>query len=690
MIAACLFAALALGTPPPPPMNLAALPNWQQDYTDHASVLYEDLLANYVKSVPPKSVRGAAGYGSQAGTDVSLQLRFFKLEQVEAALGKMRIKVWWRMKWSDLRLAWDPKDYGDITEVKFHASSYSDPETADIWLPDVTPYNANVGLMHSFDPSMALVNSNGDVTWSRPGTLELLCRFSGLSKFPYGPLKCLIEVGGWMASAKTQGLKPYESGCASLVQTEQVSLSSYTEYSIINVSCAQTDYVYEGFGAEVWPSISYEVTLQRMSFYYDNMTIIPCIIYTLLSFLVFFMSFEAGERLGYGVTLCLTSEVSKTIVATQVPMCGELLWIELFFNLNLVFTMFALVESCIVLGLAYNTEEYLIPPFFNPYQWEWVHEIFCAGKANKINPDEEDEQKMAAYEASPKAKRKKAKGAQAKGMSDSAAANYMREKAGDSELTDEAFMDQAGKLLFYEKLFFRLDPDGDGSISTEDIRGVLGFTALDMTAKDMEEALYEADSEKRDGRLDRVEFVSLCAKILKNVPVEQLDSAAANYAANIEALEKRINTQWRRLANNIDRHSRFWIPFLYILTLVMLYALELDDKYDEPAQGGAFAKIGNAWDSLNPNLSSAFVPIIVTPIVIVLAVIVVAKVRRRSKERRLTRMLELTHSSSATRARIELDTPGGLARGATQARMEGGGAAPVPGWDGSPEVTTPK
>ena len=151
-------------------------------YSTYATQLHDDLLNGYNKAVPPPSVR-LVNY-SDAGTDVKLKVRFFKVEAVQPAVGLMAVKVWWKMWWSDLRLSWDPAAYGGITEIKFHASTFSDPETSDIWLPDVTVYNAVNGLMHSLDPAMASVYSDGTVFWSRPGMLSLMCRFSGLVMFP--------------------------------------------------------------------------------------------------------------------------------------------------------------------------------------------------------------------------------------------------------------------------------------------------------------------------------------------------------------------------------------------------------------------------------------------------------------------------------------------------------------------------
>ena len=108
----------------------AASPNAQASYWAHATYLRGDLLSSYDKAVPPSSVR-TAGY-SQAGTDVQLQVRFFKVQQVTTTEGRMALKVWLRMWWSDLRLSWDPAAYGGITQVKFNAASFSLPEDTEI------------------------------------------------------------------------------------------------------------------------------------------------------------------------------------------------------------------------------------------------------------------------------------------------------------------------------------------------------------------------------------------------------------------------------------------------------------------------------------------------------------------------------------------------------------------------------
>ena len=96
----------------------------------------------------------------------------------------------------------------------------------------------------------------------------------------------------------------------------------------------------------------YEVTLERKTFYYLNFVLLPSVIFSLLSFAVFFMSFEVGERLGFGITLVLVVEVAKQTMSTLLPVCGELLWMEIFIWTNFIFTCVSLIESCLVLGIA--------------------------------------------------------------------------------------------------------------------------------------------------------------------------------------------------------------------------------------------------------------------------------------------------------------------------------------------------
>jgi hypothetical protein len=110
--------------------------------------------ADWDPLVPPTSNRSATvgpdgEHYSDSGTDVRIELRFFKVESVRPAAGSMSIKVWLRLWWVDERLAWDPASYGGITETFYNAETISNSEVTEIWVPDVQMYNGLEGLVHT-------------------------------------------------------------------------------------------------------------------------------------------------------------------------------------------------------------------------------------------------------------------------------------------------------------------------------------------------------------------------------------------------------------------------------------------------------------------------------------------------------------------------------------------------------------
>ena len=179
MVALMLLVAFARATP----QNADLPANNRDDHSFWNSKLRSDILSadNYDPLVAPRSYRGHDA-GSRAGTDVELNVKFFKVKEVSMSQGRMQVKVWLRMTWRDLRLSWHPDHYGGISYTHFLAQTAVGVPVfeAEIWTPDLQPYNAMEPIVNTMDPAMAKVFADGTVFFSRPGTLDVMCMFSGL------------------------------------------------------------------------------------------------------------------------------------------------------------------------------------------------------------------------------------------------------------------------------------------------------------------------------------------------------------------------------------------------------------------------------------------------------------------------------------------------------------------------------
>ena len=68
----------------------------------------------------------------------------------------------------------------------------------------------------------------------------------------------------------------------------------------------------------------------------------------------------------------------------------------------------------------------------------------------------------------------------------------------------------------------------------------------------------------------------LCVNILSSQPISQLEAAVASYAEFRAALKRRNATYWRSWAHWIDVQSRFWVPLLYVMSMMLMFGVEFE------------------------------------------------------------------------------------------------------------------
>ena len=235
---------------------------------------------------------------------------------------------------------------------------------SEIWVPDVAPYNSYYSMADTLDPAPLRVLSDGRVYLSRPGNLDVMCKFSGLVAFPFDVLKCQIEFGGWLMSAGHQGLLLGGGGTAvpgsgfQFAAQEATSGSSYQEFTIANVTAERVNYVYPCCPNEPWPAILYTVSLDRANSFYTVVIVLPTMIITVLSFAVFFLPPESGDALGYGITIIVVVILMQVVMIDFLPICAELLWINWFILSNTFFCMLSLFQSCMTIVVESLPETY--------------------------------------------------------------------------------------------------------------------------------------------------------------------------------------------------------------------------------------------------------------------------------------------------------------------------------------------
>ena len=430
----------------------------------------------------------------------------------------------------------------------------------------------------------AMVSSSGEIFLSRPGTLEVMCKFSGLVAFPFDKLICNVEFGGWGWSGGQQGLELRGPGYQFSAQ-EATAGSTYQEYKIINISVARENYFYDCCPSEPWPVVTYEIKLDRSSNFYVFTLLVPTCIITCLSFVVFWAPPSAADALSFGITIIVVVILMNVVLLELLPICGELLWIDLFMFVNTLFCMLSLFQSALTILIEQTTSEFIMPTWLVlPAMLLWKKMFpkglcISAKKRKQIYAEEalfKDD--MASSEASIQL-------AKSLDVKESIAGVMYRqhgpggrtarvESITRPELTER----DMERLCYFEKLFFRMDEDHNGAISMDECTLFLSFVCLDLDVAERKVAFDKADVVK-DGGLTRLEFCELCRKELWDMPISTIQIAVDNMLTARQAIKTRLASKWQRVAQRVDVESRLLLPATYLITLVFLFNFDFQDRY---------------------------------------------------------------------------------------------------------------
>ncbi|XP_045391774.1 neuronal acetylcholine receptor subunit alpha-2 isoform X2 [Lemur catta] len=154
---------------------------------------------------------------------------------------------------------------------------------------------------------------------------------------------CKMKFGSWT----------YDKANIDLEQMEQsVDLRDYWEsgeWAIVNATGTYNSKKYDCC-AEIYPDVTYTFVIRRLPLFYTVNLIIPCLLISCLTVLVFYLPSDCGEK----VTLCISVLLSLTVfllliteiipsTSLVIPLIGEyLLFTMIFVTLSIVITVFVL------------------------------------------------------------------------------------------------------------------------------------------------------------------------------------------------------------------------------------------------------------------------------------------------------------------------------------------------------------
>ncbi|XP_041374684.1 neuronal acetylcholine receptor subunit alpha-3-like [Gigantopelta aegis] len=203
-------------------------------------------------------------------------------------------------KWVDTRLQWSQTGNPDFF--------FEDDKK--LWVPELMVDNSvlSLGVIRA-DNILLRVRYDGEVTWEPTGIFYTSCNID-ISYYPFDKQKCQLEITSWAYNIGEQNLTFLGTGF------NLQDFSSNAEWDLVDTTTGHRLIVEEG---QTFAQLDFVFTTTRRASYYVLNIVLPIMLMSLLSVLVFLLPFQSGEKASYALTVLLSYTVLLTIVAAEMP-----------------------------------------------------------------------------------------------------------------------------------------------------------------------------------------------------------------------------------------------------------------------------------------------------------------------------------------------------------------------------------
>nr|XP_006132554.1 neuronal acetylcholine receptor subunit alpha-4 [Pelodiscus sinensis] len=265
---------------------------------------------------------------------VHFGLSIAQLIDVDEKNQMMTTNMWVKQEWYDYKLRWDPLEYENVTSIRIPSEL--------IWRPDIVLYNNADGDFAVTHLTKAHLFYDGRIKWMPPAIYKSSCSID-VTFFPFDQQNCTMKFGSWTYDKAKIDLVSMHNHVDQLDYWESgewVIINAVGNYNIKKYECC----------AEIYPDITYFFIIRRLPLFYTINLIIPCLLISFLTVLVFYLPSECGEK----ITLCISVLLSLTVfllliteiipsTSLVIPLIGEyLLFTMIFVTLSIIITVFVL------------------------------------------------------------------------------------------------------------------------------------------------------------------------------------------------------------------------------------------------------------------------------------------------------------------------------------------------------------
>ncbi|THD28949.1 Neuronal acetylcholine receptor subunit alpha-7 [Fasciola hepatica] len=306
--------------------------------------------------------------------------------------------IWLDLKWRDYHFQWNKSEYGNINQINVPPSK--------LWKPDIILYNSANENFDQIFPTNLVVRHDGHINWLPPGLFHSICSIE-VELFPFDSQNCTLKLGTWTYQGNKVDLKlqcdeetEEEQDCNIINEVDLSTYLAHSEWALERATVRRNADTYGGVD-QTYIDVTIEVHMQRRALYYMFNIVVPCMIMSVMSLLVFTLPPDANEKIVLGVTTLLSLTMLLQLVGDKLPQtsAGNPVLV-LYFTCTIVLCSLSLVFAVVLLNCHHHRGGIVHAPWvITTFVNVWLASALRIER--KRNEDEEEEDKTNSFSSSP-------------------------------------------------------------------------------------------------------------------------------------------------------------------------------------------------------------------------------------------------------------------------------------------------
>lgn len=280
--------------------------------------------------------------------EIRMDFNLLRIRNFDDISGELGLTGYFKIQWKDEILSWDPKKFGNITNLLIPHKG--------IWKPlfvSGNPHNEIQFLHHNDmeEETFVRLYYDGFVSWDTGSNFEISCSVD-VSRYPFDEQKCILPIVSYNYLPTELTILPLTSGVKFDLHIP------HNIWDLKDVSMQHFDW-HKQF-------LYFHIAIKRRATFALLNLILPIFTMGILNLFVFLLPAESGERVGYAITVLLSIAVFMTITSDNLPSNSypRIPTITFLLFADLMISVLIVVSVIIILRFYFREDQIEVPRYW--------------------------------------------------------------------------------------------------------------------------------------------------------------------------------------------------------------------------------------------------------------------------------------------------------------------------------------